>query len=480
MNRPWTISNAYSEKHVLYFFNALVLFCLATSIYSENPFFLIFPLLILGCIFLVLYPKLVYFIFFFLLPFSVEVELPGGFGTDLPIEPIMIVLLGVCTVLILKNLKNIPLNYGLNPISIILFIHLFWMGFSTLASESPFISFKFFLAKIWYIFPFYVLTLYFIKKEADVYKLLKFLLSGVFIALIYVLVRHSSDGFSFSGINPAAAPIFRNHVDYACLLVISLPFLFYFLKYNVSFGLFTKVFAISILLTAIYLSYTRAAIIAVFIIIGTYLLIRFRLIHSVLILSILLTIGGLVYTFSNNNYLDLAPNFERTIAHDKFDNLIEATYKLEDISTMERLYRWVAGVQMVKDHPFLGFGPGTFFTYYKAYTVSSFMTYVSDNPDNSGIHNYYLMTTIEQGILGGLIFIGLMFTCIWYGSNVYHILPVGQAKDIVMSSLLVIVVIGSIIIINDMIESAKVGPFFFLALGLIVKMDLMNRKKSLS
>ena len=71
---------------------------------------------------------------------------------------------------------------------------------------------------------------------------------------------------------------------------------------------------------------------------------------------------------------------------------------MEDISTMERVYRWVAGVEMVKDKPIFGFGPGTFYSAYKAYTLSSFQTYVSDNVDHSTVHNYFLLTFIEQGL----------------------------------------------------------------------------------
>jgi O-antigen ligase len=107
--------------------------------------------------------------------------------------------------------------------------------------------------------------------------------------------------------------------------------------------------------------------------------------------------------------MDFAPNFERTITHTEFDNLIEATYKLEDISSMERVYRWMAGIEMIKDRFWFGFGPGTFYSNYKAYSISRFQTYVSDNPDQSGIHNYFLMTWVEQGFIGFISIHSIMF-----------------------------------------------------------------------
>ena len=46
-----------------------------------------------------------------------------------------------------------------------------------------------------------------------------------------------------------------------------------------------------------------------------------------------------------------------------------------------------------------------FYPNYQARTVRSFTTYVSDNPERSGIHNYYLMTAVEQGIPGLLVYL---------------------------------------------------------------------------
>lgn len=46
--------------------------------------------------------------------------------------------------------------------------------------------------------------------------------------------------------------------------------------------------------------------------------------------------------------------------HTEFDDLLEATYKLEMLNAMERVYRWMAGIEMIKDRFWMGFGPGTF------------------------------------------------------------------------------------------------------------------------
>jgi O-antigen ligase len=170
----------------------------------------------------------------------------------------------------------------------------------------------------------------------------------------------------------------------------------------------------------------------------------------------------------DNKYIDFAPNYESAISHDKFGNLLEATYQLEDVSTVERLYRWIAAFYMVREKPLVGFGPNNFVDFYKSYSDRHYLTYVSDNPENSGVHNYFLMTAVEQGIPGLIIFLALLFITLLRAEWLYHRLYPGFNRK------LLVAVIGSLffilfaLLLNDMIETDKVGSFFFLNLALIV------------
>ena len=174
--------------------------------------------------------------------------------------------------------------------------------------------------------------------------------------------------------------------------------------------------------------------------------------------------------------MDFAPT-ERTIAHEALEDIVAATYKLEDVSTMERYYRWVAGVRMSQEDLLTGYGPGNFHNFYKAYTLNKFTTYVSDNPEKSGIHNYYLMLLVEQGLPGMLIFILLSFWVLIKGEQIYHESPNQLRKDIVAGVLLSTVVIDAFLLMNDLIETDKVGSFFFFNMAVLVNMDLLNRRE---
>lgn len=143
---------------------------------------------------------------------------------------------------------------------------------------------------------------------------------------------------------------------------------------------------------------------------------------------------------------------------------------------MERVYRWVAAGHMVAERPWLGWGPGTFTNFYKTYTLAGFRTYVSDNKEGSGIHCYYLMTLVEQGFIGLLLFVGLVFLVLLKGEIVYHQTKDPSRRRMLLAVLTTTVIIDGLLLINDLVETDKIGSFFFLCMAVIVNVDLMNRQ----
>jgi len=221
-------------------------------------------------------------------------------------------------------------------------------------------------------------------------------------------------------------------------------------------------------LVAVYFTYTRAAYGVVILCAAMYFIIKFRLMKWVTPLAFVIVAFGLNAVMKNNQYLEMAPQYEKTVTHTKFNNLIEATYKMQDISTMERLYRWVAGFNMVKEEPFFGFGPSTFYSNYKNYTVSSFQTYVSDNPEKSGIHNYYLMTLVEQGVFGFIVLMFIIFVPLFMAQKALVQQEGKIGRYWVMAAALSYFATSVMNLINDVLEADKVGPIFFLSASIIV------------
>ena len=419
--------------------------------------------------------RLVYYILLACIPISTEIVLPNGFGTDLPTEPLVIGLMFVFILFVVSEGKNLSTAFLTHPVSILLLVHVFWIFLTTITSDLFWVSIKFSLAKIWYVVVFYFMAGYIFKTKKDVQRLFCFVFIPLILTILITLVRHSTFGFSFKDVHKVLHPFQRNHVNYAASLSLFFPLIWYttldwFKKRSVHWYLL--VLAQIVFFIAIYLSFTRTAYVALGIAIGAYFIVRLKLMRYVILLSV---VGGLIAVglmANKNKYLAYAPNFDRTITHYEFDNLLEATYKMEDISTMERVYRWVAGFQMSIEKPWLGFGPGNFVNFYKSYTVKSFRTYVSNNKEKSGIHSYFLMTLVEQGIPGLLIFIFFNIAILLYGERTYHRTRSQSDKRIVMMVLLALVVVDAFLIINDMIETDKVGSFFFIFAAIIVNWDL--------
>jgi len=463
---------AYAMGIVSLFFCAGILF--------EQVLFFLIPFVFVGVAFIIWDYRILYILFLLTIPFSVEIYLPNGLGTDLPSEPIMLAITGIAILLFFNRIKDIDYSYLYHPISILLLLHICWIGITAIGADYPIVSMKYWLAKIWYVVPFFFMPFKLIKSHKESKKAIYLLLIPLMAAVIWVLIRHAGYNFSFRTSNTVVYPIFRNHVSYAAILVMFLPYVYALRTLDIKIT--TRKIALSlcvlILIIGIYFSYTRAAQASIIIAIAAYWMVTWKLTKPAVIAGVIGLFVSVGYLINDKKYMDYAPDFQNTVSHFNYDNLLAATYKLEDISTMERVHRWVAGGRMLSDRPWFGFGPANFYNTYRDYTLNEFKTYVSNNPEKSGIHNYYLMIAVEQGIFGLFIFLALLITALIRGEALYHRMRDEKAKTIVMGALISIIVSCAILLINDMLEADKVGPIFFFSLSVLVAYDILDGKRT--
>ena len=482
MLKSISISSWDQTKSLFVAFLVLVVGSIFAATLSEIYFIIGIPVVALIAYLAIVDFKQLFFLLIACIPFSVEFNLPGGFGTDLPTEPLIIGLMLVYLLYFALNFKNINGAFFKHPITLILLLHWGWIFISIFTSSTMFVSMKYFLAKSWYIITFYFLAGVVLKNEKNIKRFFYALFIPLTITIIIVLVRHAAIDFSFKDVNYIMGPFYRNHVNYASIVTLAIPLIWMARNwYPQGSGRRWMILAfIGLYIVAIQFSYTRAAILSLMITVGFYFVIKFRLTKICLTFAVIGLCLGIAHLYHNNNYIDYAPNFERTISHKKFDNLVEATYKMEDISTMERVYRWVAGANMVDAKPIFGFGPGNFYNYYKSYTVQAFVTYVSDNPEKSSVHSYYLLVLIDQGLIGFLIFILLIFTVLIKSEEIYHNVKEEWQRRVCLATVQSFVVILALLLINDMVETDKVGSFFFICMAILVNLDSLSQSKELS
>jgi hypothetical protein len=187
----------------------------------------------------------------------------------------------------------------------------------------------------------------------------------------------------------------------------------------------------------------------------------------------------LCYLIPNNKYLEFRPDYNNTYMHKSFTDHMIATFRGKDMSSMERLYRWIAAVRMSKDRPITGYGPHGFYYNYKPYAVSSFKTYVSRNPEHSTTHNYFLYMLVEQGWPAMLLYAALIPMLFAKAQKIYY-----RFKDIFYRSVTLglAMMLGAGFINNffsELIETHKVGAFFYIPVALLIVLDHMSKSQKL-
>lgn len=466
-----------AAKYQFFGFSALVALSIWGALALEQIFLLGLPFAALVLYQAVVDYEKLYLLMWACVPISTEIFLPNGLGTDLPVEPLIIGLMLLYVVRLISRPETLKNGFVSHPIAVFLLLHLAWTGYATIISDNIGVSIKFLLAKIWYIVTFFYFSGHILRDEKAWKRVFWWFLIPFVLAVTKVVLHHAVLSFGFREINTATSPFFRNHVSYAAILALFLPIAWFarhlYARFSIAWWIIWA--SMGILFFALLFAYTRAAYVALVLAIMAYWVVRFRLMRWGLAAASLVAVLAVGYLSQGNKFVDLAPT-ERTVAHEDFEDIVAATYKLEDVSTMERYYRWVAAVRMSQQDLWAGYGPGNFYGFYKGYTLNRFTTYVSDNPEQSGVHNYYLMLLVEQGLLGMLIFVALNFVILIYGERLYHQLTDEKMRAILMAALLSTVVIFAFLLMNDMIETDKVGSFFFFNMAVIIAVGQWEKK----
>ena len=447
----------------------------ALAAVRQQDVLLLPALALLGGLALLLRWQWAYYLLFLLLPFSHEFPLPGGLSMDVPSEPLMLVLLGCVPLALLLgpgSLGQLSPREWRHPLLLLPLAALGWALFITPFSVDVTKSIKYLLAKCWYLVPFLLGTLVLVRRPADWWRIAACYVAATLLCLGWVLPRHAAYAFSFIRAGWAIQPFFRNHVTYATTLALLLPVAVALARQAGSRSIrwLWWVGAAAILLGLI-TSYTRASWLALPVAGIYYVVLRLRLTKAMLVVAALGLVGTGVYMVQGDNFMRFAPDFEKTIWHGgNIEAHLESTYKLEDVSGMERVYRWIAAVRMGADKPLTGTGPSTFYPEYKRYTVSGFRTYVSDNVEHSTSHNYFLLQLAEQGVPGLLLFCALLAATLLTAERLYHASAARpDVRRIVLMAALSFVIILFHLFLNELVEVDKIGSMWYVNLALLIR-----------
>jgi O-antigen ligase len=459
--------------HIKYLYWSFAAFscCLLSAIALQKFILITIPFALLITYLALHNLKAIWFLLIAAIPFSYELQLSSAFGMDMPDEPLMLLITGVFFLMLLTKSIQIQKHFLFHPVSICIFLIFIWSIVTASFSTIPFFSFKYVLAKVWFIVPFVIMPWFFLHQKKQFIKFAIVLLVSVLTTIIFILFKHFPSRFTFDNINNAVAPFYRNHVNYAALLVCCIPLII--LLYTHTLVVKYKYYLIGILaifLFALATSYSRGAWLALMAGVVSIYFIKKRLAAISFLLCIAIAISSFFVLFKNNQYLLYHPNYKKTIYHGNFNDHINATFAGTDMSNAERINRWIAGVHMLDGNLLVGYGPNTFYHNYKPYMVTYFKTWVSDNPEKSTIHNYLLLTLIEQGIIGFLLLISLIYYTYYSLQKAYKYETDGFFKNVILCIASIFTMCIVLNMLSDLVETDKIGSVFYLCIGLTVLM----------
>lgn len=454
---------------------------LALSAYTGNYYIALAPFVVLFAGLLLLNWRAAWWIFLFSVPLSRQIELlHNTLSTSLPDEPFMWCFLLVFLLLFAARPNLLPQWFWRSPLTMVIVAQYLWLIVAVACSHEPFISIKFIAAKTWFLVSGFILPVLILRTKAHFRATFWVLLIPILITMCIIVYIHKNFGFDYNLIHRAVANIYYNRVDYATVMSMAFPLVWIAIPQTKGWRWWQRamlVLTVPFFAFAIYLTFARGAMLATFFAIAVGLGIRLRVVKLFMPAFYGFIALAMTYMVQHNKYIDFRPNFEHTYTHFSFADHLVATFRGEDMSSMERLYRWIAAVRMSQDEPLTGYGPNSFYFYYKPYAVSSFRTYVSRNMEHSTTHNYFLLMLVEQGWPGMLLYATLLVVFFIVAQRTYHRFtdPFYRKATLAVAMMFAAGFVNNFF--SELIETHKVGIMWYLSIAAMVVLEQKSKEE---
>lgn len=470
-----------TERYKVFIIYAISLAFIGLNAYlivQDKYYALLTPVLL---IFLFLYifslDKLI-LIITFLTPIAVNYKDPElGVGISLPSEPLM---LGVLVVFILKLFYDGGFSKKIvrHPVSIFILLNLAWIAITTITSEIPLVSFKFLVARLWFVVPFYFIGILLFRDIKNIKRFNWFYVIPLLLVILYTLINHAGYGFDKPSSNMVMKPFYNDHTAYGAVIALFIPFFTGFTlsrNYTNSQRIASLVILV-VLIVGIIFSYSRAAWISLAFSLLVYGIIAFR-IRFTWVLAGTVVLAFLFYMFS----FQLIDRLERN-KQDSSTDFVEHIQSISNISSdasnLERINRWNCAIRLYKERPFWGWGPGTYQFVYAPFQRSKEKTIISTNAGDMGnAHSEYIGPLSESGVLGMLTFLAIIIAATVTGLRVYRR---ADSKEVQLISLVILLGLMSYFahgLLNNFLDTDKASVPFWGFIGILVSLDLYHTGK---
>ena len=418
-------------------------------------------------------------------PLSVNIEeYTDSFGLFIPTEPI---LFGLLILLLLRHIQDRAFEKEIwrHPIVWAVSFYLLWIFVTSITSQHPTASFKFFLTKLWFIVPilFYGPSVF--KQTKHVKTFIWLLTIGMVIAITYTLIVHASYSFGEKEGHWVMWPFFKDHTIYGAAVAFVTPLVFglYFMKKHNPLIKLTIIGLAVIVILGLYFSYTRAAQLSVVaslcVLAAIKLKIKFKWIASGIVL-----LGAFLYLSKDAIQMELERNkFEHTT--EEFGERLQSAANITtDASNLERLNRWSCAIEMFKERPVFGFGPGTYAFEYARFQDPENLTIISTNfGDGGNAHSEFLGPLAEMGFMGMIAMILIVIAIFYKGITLYLKWPSEdrEMRTLILSMNMALVTYFVHGIINNFLDTDKAAiPIWGFCAVFIALETVLKRKETVN
>ncbi|MBW7848522.1 MAG: O-antigen ligase family protein [Bacteroidales bacterium] len=408
-----------------------------------------------------------------LTPLSINIEdMDVGLGISLPVEPM---LFGVMVLFFIKLLheRKYDRRIAAHPIAVMIYLMFSWILITTMTSEFPLVSAKFFISRLWFVVPSFFVGAIMFKKPENISRFIWLYNIGLIFVIAYTIARHASFGFNEKSAHWVMSPLYNDHTAYGAALAIFLILTAGYL-FMPGLGKWRRLFVIAmiVLLTiATVLSLSRAAWISIAGAIGVLILVLFRIRLRWIILSFG-TVIALFFTFQHQ-IIDALEKNKQDSSADLVEHVQSISNISSDASNLERINRWQAALRLYHERPFFGWGPGTYQFVYGPFQRSKEKTIISTNVGDKGnAHSEYIGPLSEMGMPGMLIVITLVGVMIFRGIKAYQKNNCRKAKVISLSATLALVSYFIHGLLNNFLDTDKLAVPVWACMAMIVVMDI--------
>lgn len=465
----------------IWFYIISLLFIIANGVllYNERFEFIGFPILALLIYLAIFKLDVVYYIVIFLVPISINLDNLGvdlGIGISLPTEPLIV---GMMLVFLLKLFFDGGFDRQVlkHPITKLIILHVLWMALTTITSSNPVVSVKFLLSRLWYVSVFFFIASQVLKSDKAQKRTIWLYVLGFVPVLLYTFQQHAIRGFDQASANWVMNPFFNDHTSYGACLAMIFPFLLWqgFSRKIEGVKKIMVWIALMIFLTALILSYTRAAWVSLIGAFGVFVILRFK-IKTWMVLSFSFLVGIFLFSTMDSILMNLESNKQ-----DSSSNLTEHVESISNVSSdasnLERINRWKSAWEMFQEKPVFGFGPGTYAFEYAPYQQSKDKTIISTNSGDGGnAHSEYLGPLSEQGILGSLLMISIVISVIVTGVRVYKSALSKESRMIGLSVFLGLITYYLHGVLNNFLDTDKASALFWGFSVILLVLDVKREK----